>query len=149
MKKTIVTLSLVFTFFGCLYVQAQTCRFPAYQTADYTLTFNMDFGPGYNYTTDSVHHICAEIFSYPVHGLVPSADESRMIALTGGSANPSQSNTLPAALCRILQAYSQNNLNSINALLWYRGALYWTGITRYDEHYPRIYHKLSIIPNNQ
>ena len=41
------------------------------------------------------------------------------------------------------------NLDGINALLWYRGALYWTGITRYNEHYPRTYHKLSITPNNQ
>jgi len=113
MKKSIITLSLVFTLLGCLYVQAQTCRFPSYQTANYTLTFDMDFGPGYSYTTDSVHHVCAEIFSYSVHGLMPSTDESRVIALTGGSANPAQSNTLPAALCRLLQAYSQHNINGI------------------------------------
>lgn len=113
MKKTIVTLSLVFTFFGCLYVQAQTCRFPAYQTTDYSLTLDMDIGPGYSFSADSVNQLCEEVFSYSLHGLAPSNDASRTIALTGGSANPSQSNTLPAALCRILQAYSQNNLNSI------------------------------------
>lgn len=113
MKKTTITLSLIFTFLVSLYAQAQTCRFPAYQTADYTLTFDMDFDTLSSYAIDSVHHLCDKVFSYPVHGLLPSMDESRVIALTGGSANPSQSNSLPAVLCRLLQAYTQQDINGI------------------------------------
>lgn len=113
MKKITITLSLAFTFLASLYVQAQTCRFPAYQTTDYRITLDMDIDSLITYTIDSVHHVCGKVFSYPVHGLLPSGEDSRMIALTGGSANPTQSNTLPAALCRILQAYSQQDLNSI------------------------------------
>lgn len=114
MKKITITLSLIFTFLASLYVQAQTCRFPSYQTANYTITLDMDIDSTANsYTSDSLHLICGKVFSYNVHGLQPADDESRVIALTGGTANPSQSNTLPAALCRLLQAYNQNNVNSI------------------------------------
>lgn len=96
-----------------LHAGAQTYRFPAYTTADYTLTVNMDFDTASGKLTDSIHSICDEVFSYSLHGLLPSSDESRVISLTGGSADPAQSNTLPAALCRLLQAYSQHSINSV------------------------------------
>jgi hypothetical protein len=113
MKKIAITLSLIALLLTSLYVQAQTCRFPVYQAADYTLTLDMDIDSTNSCTPDSVHHICGMVYSYTLHGMIPSDDDSRTIALTGGTANPAQSNTLPAALCRILQAYSQQNVSSI------------------------------------
>jgi len=112
MKKITITLSLILIFWGSLYIQAQTCRFPAYQTTDYTLTFDMELDSIIRHTTDSVYNRCGKVFSYPIHGLQPSNDDSRIIAVTGGSEN-SASNTLPAALCRLLQAYKQNSLSNI------------------------------------
>lgn len=113
MKKIQIILSLTVVCLSCCFIQAQTCRFPAYQTADYTLKFNMDLDSLMGHVEDSVHCICEKVFSYPVHGLQPSDDDSRTIALTGGTANPAQSNTPPAVLCRLMQAYSQSDLNSI------------------------------------
>ena len=93
--------------------QAQTCRFPAYTTADYKLTYNMEFDSVTGYMPDSLHRICDQVFTYSLHGLVPSSDDSRTIALTGGSADPMTSNTLPAVLCRLLQGYNQLDINAI------------------------------------
>lgn len=93
--------------------QAQTCRFPAYTTADYNLTYNMEFDSVAGYIPDSLHRICGQVFTYSLHGLVPSSDDSRTIALTGGSADPTTSNTLPAVLCRLLQGYNQLDINAI------------------------------------
>lgn len=113
MKKIIITLSLTFIFWGFINVQAQTCRFPAYQTTDYRLTFDLDADSLNSFMPDTVHQVCGKVFSYPIHGLHPSNDSSRIIATTGGSADPAQSNTLPAALCRLLQAYKQHSLSNI------------------------------------
>lgn len=113
MKKIQATIFVIIALLVSLNTPAQTCRFPAYTAEDYTITLNMDLDSVAGYQIDSLHCVCDRVFSYQVHGLLPSADESRIIALTGGSANPEQSNTLPAALCRLLQSYSQHNLNSI------------------------------------
>jgi len=113
MNKIHTFLFLVAALFATLCVQAQTCRFPAYQPTDYTMTFDMEMDSVDYHATDSAHCICDKVFSYPVHGLQPSNDDSRIIALTGGTANPSQGNTPPAVLCRLLQAYSQHNLAAI------------------------------------
>lgn len=93
--------------------QAQTCRFPAYTTADYTLTYNMEFDSVAGYIPDSLHSICGQVFKYSLHGLGPSSDDSRTIALTGGSADPTAANSLPATLCRLLQAYHQLDISAI------------------------------------
>lgn len=113
MKKFQYIVFIVIAVFTTTTVEAQTCRFPAYTTADYTLTVNTDFDSVNGKLVDSTHSICDEVFSYSIHGMMPSADESRIIALTGGSADPTQSNTLPAVLCRLLQAYNQLSVNGI------------------------------------
>jgi hypothetical protein len=113
MKKIQITLILVFSATIFLSTHAQNCRFPAYQTTDYTITFDMDFDTLTYYTADSLHLICNHIFTYDIHGLLPLDDDSRIISLEGGTANPAQSNTLPGALCRILRAYNQHSLDSI------------------------------------
>ena len=65
------------------------------------------------YVSDSIHNICGLVFSYDVYGLTPSEDDSRIISVTGGTQNPSQDASLPAALCRLLQAYHNHDVNGI------------------------------------
>lgn len=113
MKKIQYYILFVFAVLMSLNAQTQTCRFPAYGTADYTLTINMEMDSVVGFMADSTHCLCYKVFSYNVHGLQPSDDESRTIALTGGNANPAQSNTLPATLCRLLQGYNQLDVNTI------------------------------------
>lgn len=112
-KKIQIALILVLSAAIRLPLNAQNCRFPAYQTTDYSITFDMDFDTLTYYMMDSTHLICNHVFTYDIHGLLPSDDENRVISLTGGNADPAQSNTLPGALCRILRAYSQHSLDSI------------------------------------
>lgn len=113
MKKIQIIISLILVCLSFSIAQAQTCRFPAYQSADYTLKFNMDLDSLMGHVEDSIHCICDKVFSYPVHGMQPSDDDGRTIALTGGSENPAQVNTIPAVLCRLMQAYSQLSLSSV------------------------------------
>lgn len=113
MKKFQNIALLVIATFAILGTSAQTCRFPAYTAVDYTMTVNMEFDSVTGQLIDSSHAICNNVFSYSVQGLVPSSDDSRIIALTGGSADPATSNTLPAVLCRLLQAYNQQSISAI------------------------------------
>lgn len=113
MKKTRYFVLLVVVFVATQYIQAQTCRFPAYQPANYALTLDMEMDTVNFHMADSAHCLCDKVFSYSVHGLQPSDDDSRIIALTGGTANPTQGTTLPATLCRLLQAYHQGDLAAI------------------------------------
>lgn len=115
MKKIQYILGLTILVLIDLQISGQTCRFPAYHTSSYTLTMDMemDVNTMNYYTPDREHHLCGMIFSYNLNGLVPSADDSRFITLSDGSEDPAQSNTLPAALCRLLQAYNDNTVNSI------------------------------------
>ena len=113
MKKLYIILGLTITVLFTLHTQAQTCRFPSFQTTNYTLTMDMQIDSTTLYMPDSLHRLCGMVFSYNVVGLTPSDDDSRVIALTGGQENPAQ-NTLPAALCRLLQAWQQPvNVNDI------------------------------------
>lgn len=116
MKKLYIILGLAVAVLSFMQTQAQnTCRYPAYQTAGYKLTMNMDIDSMSFYMPDSLHCICNKVFSYDLTGLVPADDDSRVIALTGGSKNATQDTTLPATLCRILQAFDQQDLDAIRA----------------------------------
>ena len=120
MKKIQIILVLTVLVLVSWNVQAQTCRFPAYQTSAYTITMDMQIDATTLFTPDSIHRVCDKIFSYNLTGLAPSEDDSRFIALTGGSENPAQVQTPSAALCRLLQAYQSHNAENI--LLQYRPA---------------------------
>lgn len=113
MKRIQYIVLSVVLFAAFQYMQAQTCRFPAYQAIDYSLRFNMEMDSFDIHTADSTYCVCDKLFDYPVRGLQPSSDDSRIIALTGGHANPAQDTTLPGALCRLLQGYSQHSLPAI------------------------------------
>lgn len=113
MKKLYIILGLTITVLFTLHTQAQTCRFPSYQTTNYTLTMNMQIDSVTLYMPDSIHCLCDMVFSYNVVGLEPSDDESRVIALTGGQQDPAQNTSLPATLCRLLQAWQQQDMNGV------------------------------------
>lgn len=93
--------------------QAQTHRLPAYQTTTYTISLDMAIDSTLGFEEDSAHMLCDKVFSYTLTGLEPSEDTSRIIALTGGTANAADSSTLPAAFCRLLQAYQQHTIAAI------------------------------------
>lgn len=113
MKKLYIILGLTVAVLSFIQTQAQTCRFPAYEVTNYKLIMNMDIDSSSLYMPDSLHCICDRVFSYNLVGLAPSDDDSRMIALTGGTQDPAQNDSLPAALCRLLQAYQQQNFSAI------------------------------------
>ena len=113
MKKLSIILGLTVTVLFSLHTQAQTCRFPAYGTTNYTLTMDMQIDEVSLYMPDDAHCLCEKIFSYDVVGMVPVDDASRTIATTGGTANPSGTQTLPATLCRLLQAWQTQNVSGI------------------------------------
>lgn len=112
MKKLYIILGLTVTVLLSQFVKAQNCRFPAYTISNYQLTMDMENGSNFMYRPDSLHQVCGYVFSYDLTGMTPSEDANRMIALAGGEMNP-QINTLPAALCRLLQAYSTNSMDNI------------------------------------
>jgi len=113
MKKLYIILGLTVTVLFSLHTQAQTCRFPSYATTNYTLTMDMAMDSVNLYMPDNSHRLCDIVFSYDLTGLAPADDDSRVIALTGGSQNPSQDASLPAVLCRLLQAYQQQSVEGI------------------------------------
>ena len=114
MKKLYIILGLAVTVLFSLHTQAQNCRYPStYETTSYALTMNMLIDSSTMYMPDSNHCVCGLMFSYDVVGLTPSEDDSRIIAVSGGTQNPSQDASLPAALCRLLQAYNDHNVNGV------------------------------------
>lgn len=113
MKKIYIITELILVLAVTAQIQAQNCRFPAYQPTNYSMTFDLGSTGSLLHMSDSVHRLCNGVYSYSVTGLLPSDDNSRMIALTGGTDNLAQSSSLPATLCRLLQAYQQSDLNAI------------------------------------
>lgn len=113
MKKLYIIIGLIVTVLFPTHTQAQNCRFPSYETTNYSLTVNMQIDSVSLYMPDSSKCLCDLVFSYDLTGLVPADDDSRFIALTDGSQNPAQDPTLPAALCRLLQAYQQQSVSGV------------------------------------
>ena len=91
-------------------VFAQNSIFPDEQTINYRLTLNMNQDSSAVYVPDSDHQLCDAVFSYQVTGMLPSDSSNRIIALSGGSQDPANVNTIPAVLCRHLQACSSQDL---------------------------------------
>lgn len=116
MRKLYILSGLIIAMLCSVHSQAQNCRYPSFNTASYTMTFDMDLDTINHHFADSAHCLCGKVFSYSAEGMVPSDDDSRFIALTGGSENPSQSNTIPEALCRLLQAYNQHSMAAVKQL---------------------------------
>lgn len=113
MKKIYLILELALAFMFTLQLNAQTCRFPAYNTTNYTVSYNLSLADPHLRSKDSTHCLCGETYFYSFTGLQPSDDDSRMIELTGGTENPASNPSLPAVLCRLLQAYHQSDFNAV------------------------------------
>ena len=93
---------------------AQTNRFPQYDEQPQAVTLNLADDTTLLLVGDVGHTLCEGVVFYTFTGTLGGAN--RMIALTGGSQNASTTNTPPALLCRLLQAYQSANLANIRAL---------------------------------
>lgn len=110
-RKLIVYVVLLFSIPNI--VNAQNCRYPSYYENNYTLTLDMHVDTLGIYVADSSHCLCDLLFSYSLVGMAPSDSDSRIIALSGGEQNPANDNSLPSALCRILQAYAYQDMDML------------------------------------
>ena len=110
MNKIYILFSLIFLTNLMLSMNAQNCRFPVMQADAYKMTLDMHQDTSAVYMADSSHQLCDAVFSYQVTGMLPSDSSDRVIALSGGSQNPANVNTIPAVLCRHLQACSLQDL---------------------------------------
>lgn len=110
MKKIILLLAILTPL---LNLQAQNAQFPDFAETNYFLTLDMYDDSSSVYVSDTNYRMCGIIFSYPITGMLPSDSDNRFIALTGGTQDATQTNTPPALLCRLLQAYSQHSLDNV------------------------------------
>ena len=99
-------------------LRAQNCQYPTQQEdTTYTIYLNMYVDSLGLYAPDSAHELCEWVFRYQLTGMMPLDHQDRFISLTGGSQPlPSSSNSIPAALCRLIHSYTQNSLNAIEQL---------------------------------
>jgi hypothetical protein len=93
---------------------AQTNRFPQYSEQSQAVTLNLADDTTLILVNDGEHTLCGNVVFYTFTGTLGGAD--RMIALSGGSQNASTTNTPPALLCRLLQAYQSASVSNIVAL---------------------------------
>lgn len=93
---------------------AQVNRFPQYNAQALDVTLNLAGDTNVLLVDDVQNTLCGDVVFYTFNGAIPTGD--RMIALTGGSQNASTTNTPPAMLCRLLQAYQDSSVASVQAL---------------------------------
>lgn len=111
MKNKLLLIMMLATALSCF---AQTNRFPQYNVQPQAVTLNLADDSTLLLVNDMGHTLCNNVVFYTFNGTIGSTD--RMISLTGGSQNASTTNTPPAMLCRLLQAYQTANTSSIMAL---------------------------------
>lgn len=145
MKKLYIIFGLAVALMYVMPVKAQTCRFPAYQNDNYRVTLDLGLVSPNLHSYDSVHRLCGEVYSYSLTGLVPSDDDSRMIALTGGTENPAQNPSLPAALCRLLQAYQQQSMTAVKQQYRPSDAAVFDGMFPTDSLAQRFLHLTGLV----
>lgn len=93
--------------------QAQTQRFPQYSEQSHAVVLDLAGDTNTILLQDGTHTLCNNVVTYNFDGCIPT---SYTIALTGGNQNAATTNTPPALLCRMLQAYQNANLSGIMAL---------------------------------
>ena len=109
---------------------AQVNRFPQYNEQPQAVTLNLSDDTNVLLVEDGEHTMCGNVVFYTFDGTIAGADN--MIALTGGSQNASTTNTPPAMLCRLLQAYQSGTLANIQALYRTQDAATFTSIFSVD-----------------
>ena len=105
---------------------AQVNRFPQYNEQPQAVTLNLADDTNVLLVEDGEHTLCGNVVFYTFDGTIAGAGS--MIALTGGSQNASATNTPPAMLCRLLQAYHNATLTDIQALYRSQDAATFTSI---------------------
>ena len=108
----------------------QTNRFPQYNEQLQDVTINLANDTNMLLVEDGENTICGNVVFYSFTGDIPTGD--RMVALTGGSQNASTTNTPPAMLCRLLQAYQNGALSGIQALYRTQDASTFTSLFSVD-----------------
>ena len=109
---------------------AQVNRFPQYNEQPQAVTLNLSNDTNVLLVEDGVHTLCGNVVFYTFDGTIAGA--SSMIALTGGNQNASTTNTPPAMLCRLLQAYHNATLTDIQTLYRTQDAATFTSIFSVD-----------------
>ncbi len=110
---------------------AQVNRFPQYGgTQSQSVTLNMAGDTNVILVDDANNTICSDVVFYTFNGVIPTGD--RMISLTGGNQNAATTNTPPAMLCRLLQAYQSGALSGIQALYRTQDASTFTSLFSVD-----------------
>jgi len=98
----------------CLAAVGQVNRFPQYNAQQQSVTLNLADDSLTVLVDDAQNTLCGNVVFYSFNGVIPSGN--RMIALTGGSQNAATTNTPPAILCRLLQAYSNSSVTGVQSL---------------------------------
>ena len=94
---------------------AQVNRFPQYGGAQsQSVTLDMAGDTNMILVDDAENTLCSDVVFYTFNGVIPTGD--RIISLTGGNQNAAATNTPPALLCRLLQAYQSASVSSVQAL---------------------------------
>ena len=115
---------------GFATTMGQTNRFPLYDVQPQSVTLNLADDSLVVLVDDESHTICGNVVFYSFTGDIPTGD--RMVALTGGSQNASTTNTPPALLCRLLQAYQNGAMADIQALYRTQDASTFTSLFSVD-----------------
>lgn len=92
---------------------AQTHRFPLYSEQSHAVVLDLAGDTNTILLHDGTHTLCNNVVTYSFEGCIPT---SYTIALTGGSQNASTTNTPPALLCRMMQAYQNASITEITSL---------------------------------
>lgn len=113
--QIIIAVAIIFSFQLSISnsLRAQTQRFPQYSEQSHSVVLDLAGDTNTILLKDGSHTLCNNVTTYTFNGCIPT---SYTVALTGGSQNASTTNTPPALLCRMLQAYHDSNLTDIVAL---------------------------------
>lgn len=114
----------------CAASMGQTNRFPQYNEGPQSVTLNLADDTLLVLVDDEAHTLCGNVVFYTFSGDLPTGE--RMIALTGGTQNANTTNTPPAMLCRLLQAYQIGTLSSIQSLYRTQDAPTFTSLFSVD-----------------
>ena len=114
MKKQYLILCLTLALTAS--AMGQTHRFPAYSPQPYAVTLNLADDTVTLLARDSAHTICNGVMAYDFTGCIYADAADAVVALTGGGKSAADTNTPPALLCRLLQAYRSGSAAGIRSL---------------------------------
>lgn len=139
MKKSVVLFAIVFM---TVIMNAQMGYFPDYVTEDYKMAIRR---PDSLIFSDDPNLLCNKRwFYYETNGMKPVNSAQWIYIDSNGPKNAATTNTPPAVLCRLLQAYSSDNLEDLKALYTPQSASYIDQVmTMTDTTYTRWHSYVS------